>query len=63
MFTVCFSGDLSDLGQLYSISLENFEKDILPNLHKHDSVIWFDSTTNCGVGKSVTEQLHETVEK
>ena len=58
-----FSGDLSDLGELYSISLENFEKDILPNLHEHDSIIWFDCPTNSGVSKGVTQQLHKTVEK
>lgn len=58
-----FAGDLSHLGQLYSISLEDFEKDILQNLHKQDSVIWFDSNTKSGVSESDKMQLHKVVEK
>lgn len=58
-----FTGDISDLGQLYSISLDNFEKDILPNLQEHDSVILFDSETNDAELRSDTSQLHTTVEK
>ena len=56
---VCLAGDLSHLGQLYSISLEDFEKDILPNLHEHDCVIWFDFNTS----DVAAAQLQTTVEK
>lgn len=52
------TGDLSDLGKLYSISLDDFEKDILPDLQDHDSVIWFHSEG----GRDVAH-LHKTVEK
>jgi hypothetical protein len=58
------AGDLSDLGQLYSISQANFERDILPKLREYDSVIWFDCKGDSAAGKTEeTQQLHAMVEK
>lgn len=58
------AGNLSELGQLYSISLANFERDILPNLREHDSVIWFDYRGDSATSKSdEIQQLHVLVEK
>lgn len=61
---IFIAGDLSGLGQLYSISLTDFERDILPKLREHDSVIWFDCKGDSTASKSdETQQLHATVEK
>ena len=58
------AGNLSELGQLYSISLADFERDILPNLREHDSVIWFDCRGDSAASKSdEIQQLHVLVEK
>ena len=57
------AGDLSELGQLYSISLDDFERDILPDLQEHDSVIWFDCKFEDAANKSDETQLHAIVEK
>lgn len=57
------TGDLSELGQLYSISLADFERDILPSLQEHDSVIWFDCKGHSAASKSDETQLHTMVDK
>lgn len=60
-----FAGDLSGVGQLYSISLADFERDILPNLQEHDSIIWFNCKGHSETCKSDDDeiQLHALVEK
>ena len=57
------AGDLSHLGQLYSISLDDFERDILPNLHEHDCVIRFEFNTKNDASSSDVAQLENTMEK
>ena len=42
---VC-AGDLSELGELFQVSLSQFESDVLPYLTQHDCVICVDGV--CG---------------
>ena len=58
-----FAGDLSKLGSLYSISLDDFEREILPTLQKSDSVILFDCRVDGLASKTDKTCLQNTIEK
>ena len=58
---LCSTGDLSSRGHLYQISTSDFERNILPRLTEHDTVIWVGSDQS--TASSEEDEIYSLIDK